>query len=99
MRRVCGAHPHRMLVRMRRLSLHHLQRRDAQRPYIRLRVVLILPDHLRRHPEGRAHKGAAFGHGDGNLPGDAKVGELDLALAREEDVRRLDVAVDLALRV
>eukprot|EP00966_Prymnesium_polylepis_P328767 7384530-Prymnesium_polylepis.1 len=69
-------HAHRVLVRVRRLAHRHLERRDPQRPDVRLGVVLVLANHLGRHPERRADKCAALGHCGGDLAGDAKVGEL-----------------------
>jgi len=44
-------------------------------------------------------KGAALGHGGSELASDAKVRELDLAAVGEQHVGRLDVPVDLGLRV
>ena len=59
---------------------------------------MILPDHLRRHPEGRADDGPPARRII-NRGGDAKVGELDNAVRGEEQVARLDVAVDLVTPV
>ena len=47
---------------------------------------------LRGHVAARAHEGV--GHGVDQLSGDAKVADLDLALAVDQDVAGLDVAVD-----
>ena len=66
-----------MLIGVRGFAHSHLDGRDAERPDVRLRVVLILADDLRRHPEGRAHKRAALGHGCGYLARNAEIGELD----------------------
>lgn len=86
-----------MVLRQRGLALRHLDRRDAQAPDVRLRIIPGLANDLRRHPERRA---------DERVPervaerrGDAKVGELDAAGGAEEDVGGLDVAVDHALAV
>ena len=44
----------------------------------------------------RAHELAGAGHaGEVRGPGDAEVGELHRAVGRQEDVLRLDIAVDL----
>ena len=52
--------------------------------------------HLRRHPVGRSDEGLPLPQRGGDLRGDAEVGQLDLALVREQDVGALDVAVHLA---
>lgn len=45
-----------------------------------LGVIGGLFDDFRRHPEWRADKRPPLGHGVGQLSGDAKVSELDIAL-------------------
>lgn len=86
-----------MVLRQRGLALRHLDRRDAQAPDVRLRVVPGLTNDLRRHPERRADKRVPERVAERR--GDAKVGELDAAGGAEEDVGGLDVAVDHALAV
>ena len=49
-------------------------------------TIPYLLDNLRRHPERRAHERGALVHGERQLADDAEVGELHLALRREENV-------------
>eukprot|EP00962_Isochrysis_galbana_P024544 scaffold7544_cov107-Isochrysis_galbana.AAC.7 len=57
-------------------------------------VVLPVLDHLRRHPMRSADDRRPLGRGRVELRRHAKVGQLDAALGRQQQVGALDVAVD-----
>ena len=79
----------------------HLHGSDAEAPYVRLGIVSLVGglNHLGRHPERSAGESLALvsAEGVGHLAGDAEVGETNLGRGAQKHVRRLDVAVDLAL--
>eukprot|EP00967_Tisochrysis_lutea_P011970 scaffold13466_cov28-Tisochrysis_lutea.AAC.2 len=75
----------------RRCPLGHLDQGDAKRPDIHSRIEPAFFNHLRCHPQGRAD-GSAFG-GAILCAGDAKVGQLDLALSGKQQVAGLDVTM------
>lgn len=84
-------------------AVEHLDHGAAERPHVGLGAVLLVADDLGRHPEGRADERGAAGLG---LVGDvlqvlgaAEVAELRGAVAVDEDVLALDVAVDHAAAV
>jgi hypothetical protein len=78
----------------------HLVRDHAKGPHVRPSVDLRTLCLLRRHVGDRADDGAGFRHlhhglrGVGNHLGEAEVENLYLAIARQHDVRGLQVAVD-----
>mmetsp|Transcript_15857 Transcript_15857/g.50446 ORF Transcript_15857/g.50446 Transcript_15857/m.50446 type:complete len:306 (-) Transcript_15857:86-1003(-) len=92
-------HLHRVDVGMRRLAHSHLDCGDAQRPDVGSAVVVLLLDHFGRHPKRGAHKRAALGHCGRDLPRHPKVCQLDGSVLPQQHVCRLDVAMDLTLRV
>ena len=73
--------------------LRDFQQGDAERPHVRRDGVGLALDALGGHVVGRADEGGGFAL-CAEFAGDAEVAELDLAVAAEEDVGRLDVAVD-----
>jgi hypothetical protein len=77
-----------MDVGIRRLAVGKLECRDTQGPDVSLVIVAALLDHFWRHPEWGAHKGVLLGHGRRELARDTKVGQFDLAVGREKDIRR-----------
>jgi hypothetical protein len=77
-----------MQVCIRRLALCQLYSSYAQTPYIGFVVVARLFDYFGGHPVGCADEGVFLGgEGAGELARDTKVGELDIAVGGEEDVR------------
>ena len=89
---------HRVVAGERRTPGDHLVHHDAERVEVAARVGLGALGLLRREVRRRAHHRA--GLGEVRLgrrvegPGDAEVGDLHRAVRADEDVRRLDVAVD-----
>ena len=67
---------------------------DAERPDVGLAVVSAVVQDFRRHVQGRAGVIPSLLPPFRERACDAKVGELDLAARRREDVARLDVEVD-----
>lgn len=90
---------HRVNVSERRLSIRELHGSDAQGPDIGLEAVPILLDDFGGHPEWRADECVALRLDVGQLGRNAKVGQLDLASLRKQDIGGLDVSMDLALLV
>jgi hypothetical protein len=81
----------------RRDANEELVREDAQRPQVDVVCVRLALDHLGREVVERAAEGRpAVRRG---VDGPAKVADLQVAVQAEEDVFRLDVAVDDVLRV
>ena len=74
-----------------------LVQEDAQRPNVDHLVVLPSLDHFGGKVVQSAAQGVAAGGGGVDRP--AEVGDLDLALGADEEVLRLDVAVDDVLLV
>lgn len=72
-RSAADSHPERILVQVGRFSLHHLYRHDAQGPDVHFRAVRLPGHHLRRHPVGCPHHGAALVLLGGDLGAEAKV--------------------------
>ena len=81
-----------MIFRQRRLALCHLYRRDAQAPYVRLRVVSGLSDDFWCHPEWCADEGVSESAGE--LCCHTEIGKFDLPGCRKQDVCGLDVAMN-----
>ena len=73
--------------------------REAEGPDVADVRVLLAADALRRHVGERADEGVGLGERRVHLPDDAEVRHLDVAEVVDEQVRRLDVAVDLVLVV
>mmetsp|Transcript_2376 Transcript_2376/g.5615 ORF Transcript_2376/g.5615 Transcript_2376/m.5615 type:complete len:231 (-) Transcript_2376:349-1041(-) len=95
-------HPHRVELGVGRRPRRHLDRRDAEGPYVRLLAVTLLArlDHLGRHPERGPDEGLALvAQRAGQLAGDPKVAHLHAAVLREKDVGCFDVTVDAILPV
>jgi hypothetical protein len=86
---------------------HHLVQNHAEREDVAGRAGLLAANLFRRHVAYGTHDLAGFGFGNGavllgrlGLPaGQAEVEDFDAAVAGEEDVARLDVAMDDALGV
>mmetsp|Transcript_18889 Transcript_18889/g.58891 ORF Transcript_18889/g.58891 Transcript_18889/m.58891 type:complete len:255 (-) Transcript_18889:75-839(-) len=74
-----------------------LERDQPDAPHVRRVAVPVANNPLRAHVLRCAAKRARDGHRVLELPADAKVGELDVAAAREQDVGRLQVAMQLVL--
>ena len=93
-----------MEVAVRRRAGGHLDGGDAEGPDVAPLVVaslLVGLNHLRRHPERRPRERLALVPPERvrHLTGDAEIRESDLPGRAQQDVRRLDVAVDLPLAV
>ena len=90
-----GAH-----VVVRRRHLGELDRGDAERPHVgRVAVAGVRRDDLGREPVRRADDRHPPRHRRRELRRDAEVAELERAVGREEEVGRLDVAVQQPPRV
>lgn len=66
-------HPERVLIEIRRLSLHHFYRHDTQRPNVHFGSVGFPGHHLWSHPVRGPHHGAAFALLWGDLGAEAEV--------------------------
>ena len=82
----------------RRAHRHQLVEHAAERPHVGGARVRLALAHLGRHVQRRAALGHRLRLREGEELRDAKVAELDLAVV-EEDVRRLEVAVEELVRV
>jgi hypothetical protein len=80
-----------------RVADEELVAQNAERPNVHCFVVGLALNHLGGEVVERATEGVALG-GRG-VDGPAEVGDLDLALAIDEEVLRLDVTVDDVLLV
>lgn len=74
MRHLSLTYPKRVLVQVWRLSLHHLNGHDTQRPNVYFRPISLSGHNLRSHPVGRAYHGAALALLWSDLGTEAKVG-------------------------
>jgi hypothetical protein len=90
---------HRVDVSKRRLSIRQLHGGDTQGPDVRLEAVPILLDDFGGHPEWRTNECVALRLDVGQLGRNAKVGQLDFASLRKQDIGGLDISMDLALLV
>lgn len=88
-----------MQVGIRWFPLRQFDRRDAQTPDVRLRVVRRLLDDLRRHPERRTDERVPFTRRVRQLAGDAKIRQFHVAHLAKEDVRRLYIPMQFAFAV
>lgn len=88
-----------LLIKIRRLSLNHLNSHDSQGPDIDLWAVFFLLDDFRRHPVGCSDHSCALGFRFGELGAEAEVGDFDVAAGVEENVVGFDIAVDNVLLV
>ena len=77
----------RQFVEERRLSIHHLDHHDAERPDVHLRTVRLSRDHLRSHPVGSPDERLALLHFSGDLGTEAEVTQLDLRIKETERTR------------
>ena len=75
-------------------SSEHLVEHDAEGEEVGPVVDLLALDLLGRHVVGRAEELPLLGEVRAVEPGDAEVGDLHLVVGGDQDVRRLDVAVD-----
>ena len=83
----------------RRLAGEHVVAGDAEGVDVGARIDRLALDLLGAHVQRRAHGDAALRQVErlavvGEAARQAEVGDLDLALARQQDVFRLDVAMD-----
>ena len=92
---------HRVLVVEGRPADDHLIQHDAEGVDVAAEVDGAALGLLGREVGGRAHHGARLGEGLLGVaaPGDAEVGDLDLAAGVDQHVAGLDVAVDDAVLV
>ena len=60
-------------------------------------VVFVLHDHFWWHPERCADEGTSFVDGIRQLFGDTEIGEFDIAVFGEKNVRGFDISMDLLL--
>ncbi len=80
---------------VRRVADEGVEERGAERPHVAGGAGLLARRHLGREVGRRAGDHAGLGEGGvGPGAGDAEVGDLGLAVGGDQDVRRLDVAVD-----
>lgn len=89
----------RRLLEKRRLAFRHLDERDAQRPNIHLRVVLVPLDELGRHPVGRADDRRALRLLTREVDGEPEISQFDFSVEVDQDVVALDVSVQPVLPV
>lgn len=80
------SYPEWVFIQVRRFSLNHLYRHDAQRPDIHLWAVSLPGHHLRCHPVGRAHHRAALVLLRSDLGTESKVGCRGRRRERREGV-------------
>ena len=78
---------------------HHGVENDAQRKNIRTAIHAFAAELFGSHICGRAHHLTRKGQLAQIQLGDAEVGNLGVSVFGDQDVRRLDVTVDYALRV
>lgn len=71
-------YPQRVLVQVGGLSFHHLNGHDSQWPNVDFGPVGLPGHHLRSHPVGRAHHGAALALLRSDLSAEAEVGCGDM---------------------
>lgn len=90
---------HWMQVGVRRFAHRKLDGCNSQTPNVGLEIVAALLDDFWTHPVRCADKSVLLGHGRCELAGNTKVGKLDVASCREQDVGRLDVSMQLAFSV
>jgi hypothetical protein len=90
----------------RGLAVQQLVQQDAERPHVDLLVLVVAADHLGRHVLVRAAKrdpvvrlGPGSARELGELAAPAEVGHLGHEVRVEQDVLRLEVAVQEALAV
>ncbi len=84
------------LLVLARAARNHLEQNHAETPYIHLGAVLLSVDDLRGHVALGAGPCVGLGERLNGLEQDARyteIAELDAAVAVEEEVRRLDIAV------
>lgn len=87
----------RRFVEERRLSVHHLNDHNTQRPNVHLRPVRQARDYFGGHPVRRAHQRLALRQLLVDLCAEPKVGQLDATIGGQEYGIRLDVPMDDAL--
>jgi hypothetical protein len=88
-----------LLVEVWGLGLDHLNSHDTQRPAVDLGSVLLLLDHLGRHPVGCTDHGGTLALRLGQLSTEAEIGDLDVADSIKQDVVTLDITVNDVLAV
>lgn len=88
-----------LLVEVWGLGLDHLNSHDTQRPAVDLGSILLLLDHLGRHPVWRANHGSTLALRLSQLSTEAKVGNLDVSDSVKQDVVTLDITVNNVLAV
>ncbi len=93
------AHHRQVLALERLVAGQHLVEHHAQREEVGPVVHLLALDLLRRHVVGRAEELTLLGEVRAVEPGDAEVRDLHPVVRGDEDVRRLDVAVDDPVRM
>ncbi len=96
---VLQGHLERRIALEGRMAGQHVITGDAQRVDVGTAIHRLAFDLLGAHVQRRTHRHAALRQVEGRtIAGQAadqtEVGDLDLALARQQDVLRLDVAVD-----
>ena len=84
-----------MCAGIRWFSIDQLHCRDAQRPYVCLEIIPSLLDDLGGHPKRGANEGIPLRLDVRKLSGDPKVCQFDFPVLREEDIRSLDISVNL----
>ena len=89
----------RALRQIRRLTFHHLDGHDAQRPDVDFAAVFLARHHLGRHPVRRAHHRRPLALALAQFRAEAEIRELDVPFLREQHVVALDVPMDHLLRV
>lgn len=76
----------RLLVKVWRLGLDHLNGHDTQGPDVNLAAILLLLDNFGSHPVRCTNHGGTLAALLGQLGAETKVGDLDIASRTKQDI-------------
>lgn len=83
-----------LLIEIWGLGLDHLNSHNTQRPAVNLGSILLLLDHLGRHPVGCTDHGGTLALRLSQLGTEAKVSDLDMSDTVKQDVVTLNITVN-----